>query len=164
MKNKNALFGKEQESVFQQYIKVVAYAEEYRCRPPPLVILLFTVIEVLLFIIDRSDGYDKTKTQDYKCSHLYYNPFKRYQVWRYLTYMFVHTSRPHLIGNMVMQCVVGIPLEMSHGSWRVTVVYLFGVIAGSLASSVFDPKTYLGGASGGVYALIFSHLGKYSLK
>merc|ERR1712137_198184 len=59
---------------------------------------------------------------------------------------------------MVMQLLVGIPLEMSHGAWRVTVVYCFGVMAGSLASSVFDPKMYLGGASGGVYALVASHL------
>ena len=160
VKNENDLFTKRQESVFKQYIQVVAYGEEYRCRPPPLAILSFTLIEILLYIIDRAAL--GNITDDYKCSYLYYNPFKRYEVWRYMTYMFVHTSNAHLIGNMVMQLLVGIPLEMSHGAWRVTVVYCFGVMAGSLASSVFDPKMYLGGASGGVYALVASHLGKIS--
>lgn len=57
-----------------------------------------------------------------------------------------------------MQLVIGIPLEMVHKWWRVMIVYLAGVIAGSLATSVTDPHIYLAGASGGVYALIFAHL------
>ena len=38
-------------------------------------------------------------------------------------------------------------------------VYLFGVLAGSLTTSIFRPTVYLSGASGGVYALITAHLG-----
>lgn len=34
-------------------------------------------------------------------------------------------------------------------------IYFAGVIAGSLATSVWSPYTMLAGASGGVYALIF---------
>ena len=75
--------------------------------------------------------------------------------------MFVHIDNGHLIGNMIMQLLVGLPLEMSHGTFRLTIVYMFGVVAGSLSSSVFDKKVYLGGASGGVYALVASHLGKF---
>ena len=37
-------------------------------------------------------------------------------------------------------------------------MYLAGVIAGSLGTSVSDPTVYLAGASGGVYALITAHL------
>ena len=43
---------------------------------------------------------------------------------------------------------------MSHGSWRVMLVYACGVLSGSLAASVFDHKIYLAGASGGCYALV----------
>lgn len=53
-----------------------------------------------------------------------------------------------------MQLILGIPLEMVHKGLRVGLVYLAGVIAGSLASSIFDPLKYLVGASGGVYALM----------
>jgi len=38
-------------------------------------------------------------------------------------------------------------------------VYLSGVLAGSLWTSVIIPNVYLSGASGGVYALITAHLG-----
>lgn len=65
---------------------------------------------------------------------------------------------------------------MVHGSTRIGVVYMSGVLAGmhrlilefkyqidhsiigSLATSVFDSDVYLVGASGGVYALLAAHL------
>ena len=37
-------------------------------------------------------------------------------------------------------------------------IYLTGVLAGSLTVAVADPYVYLAGASGGVYALIAAHL------
>ena len=38
-------------------------------------------------------------------------------------------------------------------------VYIFGVLAGSLTTSIFRPTVYLSGPSGGVYTLITAHLG-----
>ncbi|PSN43466.1 hypothetical protein C0J52_03213 [Blattella germanica] len=87
-----------------------------------------------------------------------YNPFKRYEAWRYFTYMFVHVGAFHLIVNLLVQIMLGIPLEMVHGWWRVLLIYLAGVVAGSLGTSISDPAVYLAGASGGVYALITAHL------
>ena len=37
-------------------------------------------------------------------------------------------------------------------------IYLTGVMAGSLTVAVADPTVFLAGASGGVYALITAHL------
>lgn len=37
-------------------------------------------------------------------------------------------------------------------------VYLSGVLAGSMGTSISNPKIYLAGASGGVYALITAHI------
>jgi len=48
---------------------------------------------------------------------------------------------------------------VSVGWWRVALVYLSGVLAGSLWTSVLHPSVFLSGASGGVYALITAHLG-----
>ena len=45
------------------------------------------------------------------------------------------------------------------GSLRVAAIYLVGVLLGGLGSSCVDPKKYLVGASAGVYALVFGHLG-----
>lgn len=48
---------------------------------------------------------------------------------------------------------------MAHKWWRVLLVYFCGILAGSLGSSIMDPKVCLAGASGGVYALITAHIG-----
>ena len=37
-------------------------------------------------------------------------------------------------------------------------IYMTGVVAGSLAVAIVDPHIYLAGGSGGVYALITAHL------
>lgn len=47
---------------------------------------------------------------------------------------------------------------MVHRWWRVLTIYLAGVIAGSLGTSVSDPHVLLAGASGGVYALMTAHV------
>lgn len=45
-----------------------------------------------------------------------------------------------------------------HHWWRVALVYLAGVAAGSMGTSLVNPRIYLAGASGGVYALITAHI------
>jgi rhomboid-related protein 1/2/3 len=40
----------------------------------------------------------------------------------------------------------------------VALVYLSGVLAGSMGTSIASPNIYLAGASGGVYALITAHI------
>lgn len=64
----------------------------------------------------------------------------------------------HLLINLLVQVLLGIPLEMVHKWWRVLVVYLAGVLAGSLGTSVVDPTVKLAGASGGVYSLVTAHI------
>ena len=93
------------------------------------------------------------------CSHLIFDPNKRQEVWRYLTYSLVHSGLFHVTFNILVQLVLGIPLEMVHKAWRVSAVYLSGVLAGSLWTSVLNSVVFLSGASGGVYALITAHLG-----
>merc|ERR1712018_500343 len=117
-----------------------------------------TVIEVLIFVVSNTI-YGGNPHYMNECSWLIYNPYRRQEIWRFLTYMFVHGSTMHLIFNLCAQLFVALPLEMVHGARRVGAVYLLGVLAGSLFVSVFDlPNKYLCGASGGVYALIFAHL------
>ncbi|CAO1436316.1 unnamed protein product [Diamesa serratosioi] len=77
--------------------------------------------------------------------------------YRYFTYQFTHMNVYHLIGNVLVQLLLGIPLEFMHGSWRIITVYFAGVLSGSVGHVLFN-KTYLGGASGGVYALGTAHI------
>ena len=76
---------------------------------------------------------------------LIFNPNKKYEVWRFLSYMLVHSGYFHIIFNILVQLALGIPLEMVHRWWRILLIYFCGVIAGSLATSITDPKVYLAG-------------------
>eukprot|EP00094_Tigriopus_californicus_P005761 TCALIF_05554-PA protein Name:"Similar to rho Protein rhomboid (Drosophila melanogaster)" AED:0.34 eAED:0.34 QI:0/1/0.33/1/0/0.33/3/0/161 len=92
------------------------------------------------------------------CSALIYNPYRRYEVWRYISYFLTHAGWLHLASNVTSQIVLGMLLEIINGWWRVGLIYLGGVLSGSLLTSVVDPRVYLVGASGGVYALIAAHV------
>lgn len=72
--------------------------------------------------------------------------------------MLVHSNISHLVFNVIVQICLGIPLELVHQWWRVVLVYLSGVLAGSVAQSYFKPCKNLVGASAGVYAIITAHV------
>lgn len=91
-------------------------------------------------------------------SLLIYRPDRRLEIWRFLTYMTLHANCFHLAFNVIVQLLYGLPLEMVHGSARIAAIYLAGVLAGSLGTSVIDSEVYLVGASGGVYALLAAQL------
>lgn len=76
-------------------------------------------------------------------------------MWRFVTYIFVHATITHILFNVLIQLLIGIPLEMVHGvlhaskraqlttlqPFRVLGLYLLGGLYASLASSVFDPES-----------------------
>ncbi|XP_046980109.1 rhomboid-related protein 2-like [Schistocerca americana] len=133
------------------------YEEQYSCWPPAVCMIIISIVEVITFLFDVVTM-GTTAADGPAAVALMYDPHKRYEAWRYLTYMFVHVRPFHLIANLLVQILLGIPLEMVHHGWRVLIVYFAGVIAGSLGTSVSDPSVYLAGASGGVYALITAHV------
>lgn len=59
---------------------------------------------------------------------------------------------------MMLQAILGVLLEIVHNYKRISVVYLTSVLGGSLFMTVLSPRTYVVGASGGVYGLLGSHL------
>eukprot|EP00053_Salpingoeca_punica_P007223 m.66503 g.66503 ORF g.66503 m.66503 type:complete len:349 (+) comp14050_c0_seq1:93-1139(+) len=137
------------------------YLDQYKCWPPPFVIICMTIIEIGVFIHYSDVNCDNSP--DLECpvvftSHAAFRPGCREEVWRFYTYIFVHNGIMHILFNMIIQILLGIPLEMVHGPWRVFLLYSLGAIAGSFASSVFDPNSNLVGASGAVYALIGAHV------
>ncbi|XP_013145556.1 PREDICTED: rhomboid-related protein 2 isoform X1 [Papilio polytes] len=132
------------------------YEEEYSCWPPAVCMIIISLVEIVLFCYDAAQG--KTDATGPIAQMFIYNPHKRQEAWRFLTYMLVHVGVVHLLVNLLVQLFLGVPLEMVHRWWRVVLVYLAGVAAGSLATSLTDPKVYLAGASGGVYALIAAHV------
>ena len=55
---------------------------------------------------------------------------------------------------MTMQLLLGCCLEFVHGTLRVGLLYILGVVTGSLTALVVTPNTMLVGASGGDFCLI----------
>lgn len=135
------------------------YSDRYSCWPPPLFLPVVTLMEIGCFIYHCIDAQDITPNGPVPLESLFiYRPDKRLEMWRFLFYMLIHAGWVHLFFNMIVQVMVGIPLEMVHGSFRIGAVYIAGVLAGSLGTSVFDMDVFLVGASGGVYALLAAHL------
>lgn len=135
------------------------YISEYSCCPPPLFIPLVCAIEVGFFVwYAVQEGYVSAYGPVPWKSPLIYDPHRRGEAWRFISYMFLHSGYIHLGSNVAVALVLGIPLEMVHRSWRIFILYVAGVIAGSLAASMLDPHAYLVGASGGVYALMAAHM------
>nr|XP_002130870.1 rhomboid-related protein 2 [Ciona intestinalis] len=135
------------------------YYKKYTCLPPPLFMILISVIELAVYIYyGVTLGEWMTYHPELLNSPLIFDPRKRQEVWRFLTYMLLHAGLEHILFNLLIQLLLGIPLEMVHGGLRVGAIYLTGVIGGSLASSIFDPYTPLVGASGGVYSLFTAQL------
>ncbi|CAL4070726.1 unnamed protein product [Meganyctiphanes norvegica] len=131
------------------------YLDRYRCCPPPLFIIFTSILQVMMFVYYTLVV---PSSEDLLSSPLIYRPDKRSELWRFVTYGTLHAGWIHLAFNILVQVLVGLPLEMVHGSLRIGILYLVGIIAGSLGTSVFDADVYLVGASGGVYALLAAHL------
>jgi len=148
-------------------IQVLLYHPQYSCSPPTLAMIILSILQIAFYIHHShslwSLGWDSIPaTKAPTCSLLIYNPERRGQIWRFLTYQFVHVGLEHVCFNVIMQLAVGVPLEMSQMGWkgtaRVLTVYLSGVTLGSLGGTLPNPSLDLAGASAGVYALIAAHL------
>jgi len=141
----------------------LTYLDQYSCRPPPFFLLAISFAQIGVFVyhvlILTNQGEDiGPNGPAYTKGPLIFNPLKKKEIWRFFTYQFVHSGYFHICFNILVQLMLGLPLEMVHRWWRILLIYLSGVVAGSLTVSITDPNSYLAGASGGVYALISAHL------
>jgi len=161
----------QQTTFFHRMVKVIGdefltderdrkyYADHYSCCPPPLFIIFITLVELGFFTYYTVVMGEVNPSGPVPIESIFiYRPDKRGEIWRFLLYMVLHAGWLHLLFNLLVQVLVGLPLEMVHGSTRIGAVYMAGVLAGSLGTSVFDTDVYLVGASGGVYALLAAHL------
>lgn len=129
-------------------------------RYPPFFIVFISIFELVSFVYYslRSDEPISLFGPVPFKSKLIYDPYRRYEVWRYLTYMFIHAGYWHILFNIIIQLAVGLPLEMVHKFNPIFIIYFGGIFGGALGNSLADPHSYLAGASGGCYALIAAHL------
>lgn len=89
---------------------------------------------------------------------LAFSPICKLELWRYFTYALLHAGTAHLVINIILQLVVALPLESEVGRLNLLVVYVGGIVSGSLAASLVPDFTLLVGSSSGVYSLLMSHI------
>eukprot|EP00930_Biecheleria_cincta_P032708 TRINITY_DN22680_c0_g1_i1.p1 TRINITY_DN22680_c0_g1~~TRINITY_DN22680_c0_g1_i1.p1 ORF type:complete len:444 (+),score=31.15 TRINITY_DN22680_c0_g1_i1:53-1384(+) len=88
----------------------------------------------------------------------------RFELWRWLSYQFSHVDWMHLLGNMSMVCVAGVPLEGLHGHIRLMVIFNLGVIGGAAFHALLVKNSpSLIGMSAGLYALVGMHVADLAL-
>ena len=84
------------------------------------------------------------------CSVYVINPDRIWvEPWRFVTYGFVHNNIEHITTNVFCQLFFGLPLELSHSSCRVAIVYFSGIMFGGFGRQIFTKSNLaLAGASG----------------
>lgn len=88
---------------------------------------------------------------------LIFHPERRFELWRYLSYSLVHIGPFHAISNIHLQLFWASLVQVRYGQLRSACIFLFGIGANSLVSSIINPSSYFVGPSGGLYALITAH-------
>lgn len=75
------------------------------------------------------------------------------QVWRLLTYAFLHAGIFHLLANMYSLFIIGPQIESHFGKIKFLIVYLISAICGGLLSTLFSTSISIG-ASGAIFGLM----------
>lgn len=77
-------------------------------------------------------------------------------VWQFVTYMFLHGGPEHILLNMVVLLIFGVPVEQALGSRRFAVLYFLSGIGSALLYIALTGigQTPLIGASGAVFGVM----------
>ena len=138
------------------------------CLPPPILLLSLSMIQLALFVwyaVYQSARF-KTITANGPLdifSAAIFSPRRRQEFWRYVSYIFTQSGYFQFGFNFLLQILLGIPMELVHRWWRVIIIFFCGVLAGSLASAILDPYSYVTGSSPGVQALLFANFANVAL-
>ena len=146
-----------------------SFVKSFLC--PSIKLLSFTTIictvDIILFIVTVSLGIEKdpnvllaplNQTLD---NFGMKNPIKEQngQVWRFITYSFLHANFMHLFTNLVSQLIIVSMFESIIGWWKCIILYLATGIGGCLFSSLVAPNINGVGASVAIFGFISAFIG-----
>ncbi|CAI2348371.1 unnamed protein product [Caenorhabditis sp. 36 PRJEB53466] len=142
-----------------QRIAVFSKLQQYKCVPPPLFLILLSIIQLafyIFYVVDSSEGVWLSgpipTISPFIVSHYHIA-----ELWRLFTYSLINVGIFHVIFNIIIHLIIGVPLELVH-TWRIYVLYAIGVLFGALMSLALDPSVFLMGGAPGSFALIASHI------
>ncbi|CAF1087126.1 unnamed protein product [Didymodactylos carnosus] len=104
-----------------------------------------TKIRLMDVVCTRGEGkewplYDKC-TYDQFLKYRCYSFLYPYQLYRFLTAMFLHANMLHLILNVLNIMIVGFSLETKYGTVKISLVYILSGLTGGLLSAVFQRQS-----------------------
>ena len=88
------------------------------------------------------------------CSDIVYSPTKRHQWWRHITHCFAHDGWLHIVGNLILNLLFGMPIERVYGPLKTGALFFAGVLTASLGCSVLRPDIAGAGGSAGLCAFM----------
>ena len=87
---------------------------------------------------------------------LAFYPWLRNEVYRYYTHSLIHANNAHLIVNIVVILLAGIPTEIIHDGWVMAGIHFVATIFGAMFN-YWTSTTVLVGASATAYAFLMIH-------
>lgn len=118
--------------------------------------IILVVLNVLVFIFTGS-GRDYGMTMKYGLQPLLF--VRGHFYWQIFSYMFMHGSWTHLLGNMFFLLFLGTACEKQIGSNEFLLFYILcGILCGAISLGIYVLTGTLGvvlvGASGAVYSVL----------
>lgn len=127
-----------------------------KLTPRTKLLIILNAGAYLLLTIDRST---QTGWMDQWLSLIPAAVTLHYEVWRLVTYMFLHgADLLHIMFNMLMLWMFGSEVELRLGSGRFLRYYFLTGIGAGFCSLLVGPfsENYIMGASGSIYAIILA--------
>lgn len=116
----------------------------------PIVTYGLILICIIMFILSGM-GYDAYKLVKYGAN--FSGLVKNGEVYRLVSYMFLHAGILHIGLNMYSLYIVGPRVEDFFGKWKYLLIYLISGICGGLLSIGLTPNAISVGASGAIFGL-----------
>ena len=116
----------------------------------PIITYILMALCILMFII-TSFGIDKMTLVVYGAN--VGSLVKNGEVYRLITYMFLHGGLIHIFFNMYSLYIVGPRVEDFFGKWKFLLIYLISGISGGLLSIAMNGDVISVGASGAIFGL-----------
>lgn len=125
----------------------------------PIITVTIIVLNTLMFVLELAGGDDFVN----KWSLIPADVVAGRHLVTILTFMFMHASWSHIIGNMIFLWAFGPEIEDAMNPWRYAAFYLCGGIVAMLGQVAADPGSTIPnlGASGAIAAVMGAFLVTY---
>lgn len=116
----------------------------------PIITWILIGLCIIMFFISGM-GYDTYKLVQFGAN--FSRLVKNGEIYRLVSYMFLHAGIMHILLNMYSLYIVGTKVEDFFGKWKYLLIYFISGISGGLLSIGLSQDTISVGASGAIFGL-----------